>query len=101
MESSVIDFDQKLGVVYKLYNVIDNWYCVDSTMTPITDVINEMIISYYKDNTSLFFREMRKIGIENWRIKILDVKFVKSISELDAMETECIKKEELNRNISN
>ena len=93
MDTSEIDFDQRVGIVYKLYNIVNDWECIDSTMIPITDVINEMTSMYYSNHPSLFYKYMREIGIENWRIKILEVKFVTKISELDNMETKCIERE--------
>ena len=73
MDSSEIDFDQRVGTVYKLYNIVNDWVCIDQTMIPVTDVINEMTSMYYSNYPCPFYEYMREIGIENWRIKILDV----------------------------
>ena len=93
MDSSIIDFDQRVGTVYKLYNTVNDLTCIDSTMLPITEVMNHITSMYYAKHPSLFYKYMREIRIENWRIKILDVKFIKSINELDAIVEACIQKE--------
>ena len=70
----------------------------DKIIKPILDelldeVINEMTSLFYAKHPTLLYKCMREVGIENWRIKILDVKFVNSITELDKMEKECIERE--------
>ena len=91
MDTSEIDFDQRVGTVYKLYNIVNDWTSIKYTILPITDVINNITLTYHSKHPSSLY--MCEIGLENWRIKILDVKFVNSISELDALEKECIERE--------
>ena len=49
MDTCEIDFDMRLGTIYKLYNIVSGWTCIDSTMIPITEVINEMTSMYYSN----------------------------------------------------
>ena len=91
MDSSIIDHNMKLATIYKLYNTVNDWVSIEYTILPITDVIDNITLTYHSKHPSSFNTYMREIGLENWRIKILDVKFIESIYELDALKEECIR----------
>ena len=83
----------RVGTIYKLYNTVNDWTSIKYTILPITNVIDNITLTYKSKHPSSFNMYMREIELENWRIKILDVKFIKSIHELDALREECIRKD--------
>ena len=56
MDTSEIDFDMRVVTIYKLYNTINDWICIDSTMLLITEVMNHMTSMCYSKHPSLFLQ---------------------------------------------
>mgnify|MGYP006357186961 FL=1 len=88
-----IEGDVIFGRIYKLYNSIDNYVYIGSTTLPLTKRLGDHVYSYNNKINMGVYNHMRKTGISNWTIKLLEGKVVENIVELRVLEQKWIDKE--------
>ena len=88
-----IEGDVIFGRIYKLYNSIDNYVYIGSTTLPLTKRLGDHVYSYNNEINMGIYNHMRKTGISNWTIKLLEGKVVENIMELRLLEQKWIDKE--------
>ena len=88
-----IEGDVIFGRIYKLYNSIDKYVYIGSTTLPLTKRLGDHVYSYNNKINMCIYNHMRKTGISNWTIKLLEGKVVENIMELRLLEQKWIDKE--------
>jgi group I intron endonuclease len=78
--------DVIVGRIYLLFNSVDQYIYVGSTTLPLTKRLGDHMYSYNQNIDTPIYNHMRKIGLEKWTVKLLDIKFVNSKSELFSLE---------------
>jgi group I intron endonuclease len=78
--------DVIVGRIYLLFNSVDQYIYVGSTALPLTKRLGDHMYSYNQHIDTPIYNHMQKVGLENWTMKLLDVKFVTSKPELFSLE---------------
>jgi group I intron endonuclease len=89
-----IENDVIFGRVYKIYNIIDDEVYIGSTIQTLVQRWSEHLYQYRTEKRIMrVYSHFKKIGIENFRMKLLDAKVVENIKELRGLEQKWINKE--------
>lgn len=88
-----IENDVIFGRVYKLYNSFDNYVYIGSTTLPLTKRLGDHMYSYNQNINTELYNHMRRIGLNKWKINLLEGRVVENISELRSIEQKWIEKE--------
>ena len=81
------------GRVYKLYNNIDHYIYIGSTTLPLTKRLGDHMYSYNKNIEMEIYKHMRRTGLSNWTIKLLEGKVVDNIADVRVLEQTLTEKE--------
>jgi len=83
------------GRIYKIYNIIDNKIYIGSTTQPLYIRLSQHLYDYKKRQYKIInlYTYINKIGIKNFKMKLLEGKVVDNMLELRQLEQKWINRE--------
>jgi group I intron endonuclease len=82
-----------IGRIYKISNKINNMVYIGSTVKPLCKRLGDHIYDLNRGNNMRLYDEMRKIGLKNFKMILLEWKLVDNMEELYMLEQKWIDRE--------
>jgi group I intron endonuclease len=82
-----------LGRIYRIYNDIDDMIYIGSTIKPLVKRLGDHMYSYNINTNIELYHHIKKIGLHNFTIELLEWKLVNKLTELYKLEQYWMDKE--------
>jgi len=94
--SMAIENEVIIGRIYKIYNIIDENIYIGGTTKPLVKRLGDHMYDYNAGTNMELYKHFSKIGLNQFRMKLLECKQVDNLKELRELEQKWIDRENPN-----
>lgn len=91
--SMSIENEVIIGRIYKIYNIIDEKIYIGGTTKPLVKRLGDHMCDYNMRTNMELYKHFSKIGLNQFRMKLLECKQVDNIKELRELEQKWLDRE--------
>ena len=91
--SMIIEDEVIIGRVYKIYNIVDEKVYIGATVKPLVKRLGDHIYAYNINTNMDLYHHIRLLGLQNFRMKLLEWKQVDKLNELHQLEQKWMDRE--------
>ena len=91
--SMPIENEVIIGRIYKIYNIIDEKIYIGGTTKPLVKRLGDHMYEYNIGANIELYKHFRQVGLEHFKMKLLECKQVDNLKELHKLEQKWIDRE--------